>query len=419
MADVEPLTLRGGRYVVVGVLGEGSQGSTLEAVDKREGRAVAVKRFQVRGAKSWKDVELAEREARVLASISHPALPAYVEHFEEDGCLYLVMEKIEGEPLSSLRRRGIPFARADVVRFLEAAADVLDYLHGRSPSLIHRDVKPSNVLRRRDGSYAFVDFGAVRDSLRPEGGSTVVGTFGYMAPEQFQGRAMPATDVYAVGATALALLAGREPEDLPHQGLGVDVAASLQGLGDPAVVRVLGAMLVPDPDQRAPRIRPLLAQLQRAPEAPPTPSAGPREFRGPRDFRRPPRHRRRTRGPHFGPGPFFLIAAFLALTIARVAIFALLRVALPLIFTVLSVLFGPRLRRAALRVDRAAVRGDERIREAVRLLQERGDGAAAERWRARGGRMRVEEDAEPEESWSEEEEEEEEETEPPRVSRRR
>jgi serine/threonine protein kinase len=387
MPDPQPPTLRNGRYVVVGVLGEGSQGDTFEAVDKREGRAVAIKRFQVRGAKSWKEVELAEREARVLASIAHPALPTYVEHFEEEGCLYLVMEKIEGEQLSRWRHRGKGFSRSDVVRLLRAAAEVLDYLHGRSPPLIHRDIKPGNILRRPDGSYAFVDFGAVRDSLRPEGGSTVVGTFGYMAPEQFQSRAMPATDVYAVGATALALLTGREPEDLPHQGLGIDVAAALQGLHDPGMVRVLSAMLVPDPDQRAPRIGPLLDALEgAAPETHPRPPPP----------RPPPARPRRPRG----SGP--LVLTLLALTVARLATFAVLRVALPLLLTLLSVALGPGLRRAAFRVDRAGRRGDERIREAVRRVQSHGDAANAHR------RVRVDEELE----WEEDHE-------APRVSRRR
>src|SRR5262252_7359164 len=87
--------LHDGRYVVLAPLGEGTQGTTWDAVDKREGRPVAIKQFDVRGARAWKDVELAEREARVLASLDHPSLPKYVDHFEEDGVLYLVMEKIE------------------------------------------------------------------------------------------------------------------------------------------------------------------------------------------------------------------------------------------------------------------------------------------------------------------------------------
>ena len=261
-----PDEIQSGRYVLLQPLGEGGQGVTFDAVDKREGRPVAIKRFDVRGAKTWKDVELAEREARVLQSLSHPKLPAYIDHFEEGGALYLVMEKIEGESVAAHRRAGRTFGEEDVVRLLRDAADVLDYLHGRSPPVIHRDLKPGNVLRRPDGSYAFVDFGSVRDRLRPKGGSTVVGTFGYMAPEQMQGRALPASDVYAVGATAITMLTGSEPEDLPHRGLRIDVRRAFRGTAtSERTIAALERMLDPDPDRRAARITPLLAAADRRP----------------------------------------------------------------------------------------------------------------------------------------------------------
>ena len=250
-----------GRYVIVGSLGAGSQGETLSAVDKREGRPVAIKRFTLRSAKSWKDVELAEREATVLASLSHPSLPRYVEHFEENGALYLVMEKVEGESLAARRRRKVPLSHEQVLRFLRDAATSLAYLHGHAPPIVHRDIKPGNVILRPDGSYCLVDFGSVRDSLKPEGGSTVVGTFGFMAPEQFQGRAAPVSDVYAVGATALSLLSGREPEELPHKGLAIDVEAALRGQVDGRLIAALRSMLEPDPDRRAGSV---LEALQRA-----------------------------------------------------------------------------------------------------------------------------------------------------------
>jgi Protein kinase domain len=255
-------TLRDGRFVVLGHLGRGSQGETFDAMDTLERRAVAIKRFDVRGAHAWKDVELAEREARVLRSLSHPKLPGYIDHFESDGALYLVMEKIEGESLASLHARGVALNEQDIVRLLTDASDVLDYLRGRAPPVIHRDLKPGNVIRRPNGSFAFVDFGAVRDKLRPRGGSTVVGTFGYMAPEQFQGRALPASDVYAIGATAIAMLTGREPEDLPHRGLAIDVRSTLRGLATPSLIDVLERMLTPDPENRAGRIGPLLADVE-------------------------------------------------------------------------------------------------------------------------------------------------------------
>src|SRR5260221_7215609 len=113
-----PAQLKSGQYVVRGVLGEGAQGMTYDATDARDGRAVAIKRFDVRGARSWKDVELAEREARVLRTLDHPLVPRYFTHFEENGALYLVMEKIEGETLEAMRRRAGPLPEDEVRRFL-------------------------------------------------------------------------------------------------------------------------------------------------------------------------------------------------------------------------------------------------------------------------------------------------------------
>src|ERR1700678_3584325 len=150
---MEGESLRNGRYVVTKILGEGSQGSTFEAVDKKEGRLVAVKRFDVRGAKAWKDVELAEREARVLASLSQPRLPAYIEHFEEGGRLYLVMQKIEGKSLAEKLREGGRLGEREVGVLLHDAGDALEYLHQKG--VVHRDLKPGNVIQRDDGSFAF------------------------------------------------------------------------------------------------------------------------------------------------------------------------------------------------------------------------------------------------------------------------
>jgi serine/threonine protein kinase len=252
------LRLDDGRYVVRGVLGEGAQGTTYDAVDTGNGRPVAIKRFDVRGAKSWKDVELAERETRVLATLDHPLVPRYVAHFEQDGALYLVMEKVEGETLESILRRQGPLPEDEVRRFLACADRALTYLHGRASPIIHRDIKPRNVVRRPDGSYVLVDFGTVSELMRRGRASTIAGTIGYMAPEQLQGRALSSTDVYAVGATALAGLTGVEPENLPHRGLGIDVRAALEGRTSPAMVTALEQMLEPDPDRRPTSLAPVL-----------------------------------------------------------------------------------------------------------------------------------------------------------------
>jgi serine/threonine protein kinase len=264
-------TLGGDRYVVRGQLGEGAQGITYDAVD-RGGRPVAIKRFDVRGAKSWKEVELAEREARVLATIDHPLVPRYLEHFEEDGHLYLVMEKIEGETLEELRKRQGALPEAEVRRFLACADRALTYLHGRASPIVHRDIKPRNVVKKPDGTYVLVDFGAVSELILRRHSSTIVGTIGYMAPEQFQGRAMSATDVYAVGATALAALTGKDPDTLPHQGLRVDVRAALAGRVTEEMILILERMLEPDPDRRP---KTLAAALDGTSSLPPSPSPPP------------------------------------------------------------------------------------------------------------------------------------------------
>ena len=391
--------LRDGRFVCLGALGAGAQGTTYDGVDKREGRAVAIKEFDVRGARGWKDVELAEREARVLSSLKHPKLPAYIDHFEEDGKLYLVMEKIEGESLGALRKRGAILAESDVIRLLRDASDVLDYLHGRAPPVIHRDLKPNNVVRRPDGSFAFVDFGAVRDKLKPQGGSTVVGTFGYMAPEQFQGRAAPGSDVYAIGATALAVLTGVEPEDLPHKGLAVDVEAALRGRASRRLTELLTQMLEPDPDKRPSRIAPLLKGLDETAERARNESRDGTRAKGSkktdrekyewerniedagrkRSRRRDERHARREEkraareasregarvgGRRYGaPWPVLLLVS-LALTVAQLAVVLSLRVVLPIVLTMLSLLFGRALRDAARSVSDAGERAGRALTRA-------------------------------------------------------
>jgi hypothetical protein len=414
--------LAGGRYVVTGHLGSGSQGDTLDAVDKREGRPVAIKRFTLRSAKSWKDVELAEREATVLASLNHPGLPRYVEHFEEGGALYLVMERIEGESLQARRKRGQALTHEQVVRFLTDAAACLRYLHGHAPPIVHRDIKPGNVILRPDGSYCIVDFGSVRDRLKPEGGSTVVGTFGFMAPEQFQGRAAPGSDVYAVAATALCLLTRREPEDLPHKGLAIDVEAALHGQVDRRLIAALRSMLEPDPDRRARSVDVALRQsrlleesaealhnaealerarrarqeaeavlgreqgraeehlrrtferqrrqLERQREREEQHRAERTERKARKAERRAEREARRSsagRGPRahrpVPPGIFLGVVVLLALRVASVATFALFSVLLPLLFTVIA---APGRRERMFEIGRAGQRGLALARQHIR-----------------------------------------------------
>jgi hypothetical protein len=430
-------SLKNGRYRIEGVLGSGSQGETLDAVDTSSEKRVAIKRFFVRGAASWKDVELAEREARVLSGIEHPRLPRYLDHFEEAGALCLVMDRVEGESLAALRKRGGVLGRNEVVRLLSDVGELLDYLHGRNPPIIHRDIKPGNVIRKPDGSFALVDFGSVRDSLKPEGGSTVVGTFGFMAPEQFQGRALGQSDVYGLGATALTLLSGREPEDLPHKGLAIDVLAALPH--DPTFARVLSKMLDPDPDRRATHVAPLVGELTWKPGAPAgaTPSgtpagatpygavyeaayrtahdaasraaaeaeaAGAAAAKAAREAARKYEHvHEYGSGRVWGPGArtrplvpnAIMIALFVVgLLLARFSTGLLFRVFLPILLTLLSIFFGAGLRRAAGRMRDVGERGDKGLRHAMDVV--RGRARAPTEEQTPGRHIRVEEFEHPE-----------------------
>jgi serine/threonine protein kinase len=169
------------------------------------------------------------------------------------------MQRVPGENLRDLvkRRRLSETELRDVlIRCLE----ILDYLHTRSPAIVHRDIKPSNIVRAPDGRCALVDFGGVLEAAREKGGSTMVGTFGYMAPEQLHGQSVPATDIYALGATIVALAGGIEPEDVPRKGLQMDLERHLPSL-DPAFRGALIAMTDPDPDHRPQRAREVVALL--------------------------------------------------------------------------------------------------------------------------------------------------------------
>ena len=356
VAESVEAVLADGRYVVWRKIASGSQADTLEAVDRQTGRAVAIKRFSVGHAKAWKDVELAEREARVLSSLSHPALPSYLDHFEEEGSLYLVMELVQGENLASIIRDGKRLGMNQLLSLMKSLSDILEYLHSRVPPVIHRDIKPANVILRPDGTFCLVDFGSVRDGLRPEGGSTVVGTFGYMAPEQFQGRAMPATDVYAVGALILALLTGKGPEQLAHQGLTIDVQASVGGAVSANWVRVLSQMVAIDPDRRPSALKPLLAELEgKASEARAHTSSEEPDFASQRGEAEPDGSFTVMVGTGFG------ILPWLFLTVARFVVWFALGVVVPIILSLLAIFFGPRFRAAAYRVSAAGQSAQARI----------------------------------------------------------
>ncbi|WP_017297116.1 serine/threonine protein kinase [Nodosilinea nodulosa] len=215
-----------GRYRILQPLGQGSSGTTYAAEVLETGRAIALKELSLRGLQDWKKIELFEREARILKTLSHPAIPQYIDFFQVDTAdnrwFYLAQDLAEGTSLADWIEAGRRVDEAEARRIAAQVLEVLVYLHGLSPPVIHRDIKPQNIIRRDDGQLYLVDFGAVQTVLRDRQGSTVVGTYGYMAPEQFRGQAVPATDLYSLGATLLFLLTHQSPADLPQERLRIN-----------------------------------------------------------------------------------------------------------------------------------------------------------------------------------------------------
>ena len=223
------------RYRIVEPLGQGASGTTYLAEDLQRNRRVALKAMSLRTQDNQNAIAQFEREAVVLAQLNHPAIPSYLEYFhvdtQSDRCFYIAQQLVEGQSLAALVQNGWHASEAEIRRIAIQLLKILVYLHELTPALIHRDIKPENIIRRADGQVFLVDFGAVYSSDRTTVANsnivagtfgTVIGTFGYMAPEQFLGQAVPATDLYGLGATLLFLLTHRCPADLPIDELTFD-----------------------------------------------------------------------------------------------------------------------------------------------------------------------------------------------------
>ncbi|AWV89123.1 serine/threonine protein kinase [Bradymonas sediminis] len=218
--DIKMAEIINDRFEVIRILGEGGQARATLARDLRDGKEVVVKELHLARAADWKSLELFERESSVLRNLDHPAIPSYVDGFhQEDGArVFLVQEYVSGDSLNALVEREGLFDDDKLRDFLAQMLDILAYLQRFSPPVVHRDIKPSNILRDALGKYHLVDFGAVQLIVSDEiGGSTIVGTSGFMPPEQLIGQANPASDIYALGATCVQLACGMEPGDLPME----------------------------------------------------------------------------------------------------------------------------------------------------------------------------------------------------------
>ncbi|MEG4107511.1 protein kinase domain-containing protein [Microcoleus sp. S13_C5] len=215
------------RYRILGKLGQGGVGITYAAVDLNSNQKVALKALSLRLTTEWKKIELFEREAKTLSGLNHPGIPHYIDYFQvdtsQDRCFYIAQQLAPGKSLAQLIENGWKPSEDQVRHIAYQLLEILAYLQSLLPAAIHRDIKPQNIILQKNGRVFLVDFGAVQNTYHHTvtGGSTVVGTYGYMAPEQFRGKAVLSTDLYGLGTTLLFLLTQKFPSDLPREKLKV------------------------------------------------------------------------------------------------------------------------------------------------------------------------------------------------------
>ena len=231
IAAARPGSLLGGRYSVVRLLSRGGMGALYLADDRESGGRVVVKSLgdyfdpcDDREAAAAR--ERLANEARLLASLSHPAIPRFIGSFQEGVRVYVVMEYIAGVDLQQRLtaggaegRPGSPYPRTDVLRWGVALCRVLEYLASRPQPLVHHDIKPANLLVDQSGDRIYlVDFGAAQARRRRAentGRGGAYGTVGYAPPEQYRGHSDPKSDVYALAATLYHLATDDDPGDHP------------------------------------------------------------------------------------------------------------------------------------------------------------------------------------------------------------
>jgi serine/threonine protein kinase len=163
--------------------------------------------------------ELFDREAKILMKLSHPKIVKVLDHFVTNERNYMMLEYVKGQDLRQYIKQNGPVRETTALDWAKEITSVLEYLHGREVPVIHRDLTPDNIVVKDDGTLVVIDFGAANEFIGNSTG-TFVGKQCYISPEQFRGKAVPQSDIYALGCTLHYLLTGFDPQALsvahPH-----------------------------------------------------------------------------------------------------------------------------------------------------------------------------------------------------------
>jgi predicted Ser/Thr protein kinase len=227
------------RYRILEKIGEGGFGLVYKAIDKKNNMIVAIKQINVATLSMQEIIDATDsynREITLLPKLQHQSLPRIYGYFTDEDHWYIIMEYINGETLEETLAKGST-GRLPVQQVLDigiALCNVLAYLHAQQPSIIYRDIKPTNIMITDKGAIYLIDFGTARryraDQVRDTGS---LGSPGYAAPEQYgKAQTTPKTDLYGLGATLQTLLTGKEPLEIATEGIppDCDIPTDLQRL---------------------------------------------------------------------------------------------------------------------------------------------------------------------------------------------
>ncbi len=247
------------RYLIQEVIGVGGMGSVYRARDlhfPNVVKIVAVKEMinQARDPMVRQTIlQNFEREANLLVTLNHIAIPKIFDYFSHDERSYLVLEYIHGKDLEAILNETEGFLPEDqVIKWAIEICDVLDYLHNHKPEpIIFRDMKPSNVMINHNGHVMLIDFGIAKIFREGQKG-TMIGTEGYSPPEQYRGEATPLADIYALGATLHHLLTKRDPRLEPPFSFSERPIRKINPNVSPELEIIINTALQYNPEDRFP-----------------------------------------------------------------------------------------------------------------------------------------------------------------------
>lgn len=214
------------KYIIEKTLQQSRMGTTYLAKSQQDNLKCIIKSVSLDTLENQQRIINIEEEAKVLKYLNHPNIPKLIEVFTEqkDGVtnIFLVQQYLKGRNIQEIIDNERAFSEIEAVEIVIKICNILNYIHSFSPSIIHQDIKPANILLESDGNVNLIDFGAVKQKIlnhEKAGLSTIIGTQGFMSIEQFEGKALPASDIYSLGLTLISMITRKSPLSLEKKGL--------------------------------------------------------------------------------------------------------------------------------------------------------------------------------------------------------